>query len=100
VSGRASGVVAITAGNVHTCALTKAGVAKCWGANSSGEVGDGAETPLRLTPATVSGFTGLVRARAELSTPSLSLGAHTLKASYPGDALHSPSNGSRVQTVR
>lgn len=38
-----------------TCALLADGTARCWGANGSGQLGDGTNTP-RLTPTIVSGF--------------------------------------------
>jgi alpha-tubulin suppressor-like RCC1 family protein len=56
VSGLSSGVVAITAGERHSCALTSAGAVKCWGSNSGGQIGDGTQSNIRLTPVAVSGL--------------------------------------------
>ena len=56
VSGLSTGVVEVSAGDLHTCALTTVGGVKCWGQNHVGEVGDGTNFN-RNAPVDVSGLT-------------------------------------------
>lgn len=60
VTGLSSGVVAIGAGNYHSCALISSGAVQCWGRNNQGQLGDNSHTD-RLTPALVSGTTSAVK---------------------------------------
>jgi alpha-tubulin suppressor-like RCC1 family protein len=55
VAGLASGVRAVAAGGIHSCALTMAGAVKCWGSNAFYQLGDGTATE-RLKPVTVRGL--------------------------------------------
>lgn len=61
VAGLSAGVAWVDAGYRHTCALTRAGGAKCWGKNTgSGVLGDGS-TQDRHTPVDVAGLSSNMR---------------------------------------
>ncbi len=60
----------IAAGQRHTCALIADGTVKCWGNNTSGQIGDGTigdASNHRLTPVTVVGITNAVQITAGVS---------------------------------
>jgi alpha-tubulin suppressor-like RCC1 family protein len=63
VVGLAANVAAITAGDVHTCALLSTGGVQCWGYNHFGQLGDGT-TSNRLAPVSVIGLASGVAAIA------------------------------------
>lgn len=76
VSGLSSGVLAVTGGFSHTCALMTGGGVKCWGDNFYGQLGDGTTTS-KNEPVDVIGLGGSavgVSAGADFSCALLSTG--------------------------
>lgn len=63
VSGLPSGISAIVAGYLSTCAITSSGTMKCWGYNAFGQLGDGTSTQ-RTTPVDVVGVSGVAEIAA------------------------------------
>jgi len=60
VNGIDGGIVAITAGFYHTCALSVIGTVKCWGNNAAGQVGN-ARAKIVLIPVTVNNLNSQMR---------------------------------------
>jgi alpha-tubulin suppressor-like RCC1 family protein len=63
VVGQASGVLALTGGEAHACAVRTGGEVVCWGSNGEGQLGTGVPT-VRTTPVDVSGLASGVSAVA------------------------------------
>lgn len=74
-----TGFTSVSAGGLHTCALTPDGAAFCWGDNSTGELGDGS-TASSSTPVPVSG--GLIFAALSAGSDS----GHTCGLTVDGAA--------------
>ena len=64
---------AVSAGGDHTCALLSDATVKCWGANRSGQLGDGTHTR-RLTAVAVHGLAGATSVSASASCATLADG--------------------------
>jgi alpha-tubulin suppressor-like RCC1 family protein len=55
-----SDAVALTAGGSNTCALQTSGSVRCWGFNTSGQLGNGSTATVVVSPVTVSGLSDAV----------------------------------------
>ncbi len=57
-----SNIISISTGESFSCALDSSGNVKCWGTNSTGQLGNGTSSPTSnsATPVSVSGLTGII----------------------------------------
>jgi alpha-tubulin suppressor-like RCC1 family protein len=67
VVGINSGAIKLTSTPFNTCALMSNGTMKCWGANQSGQLGDGSLTPSNI-PVDVSNLTGITDISSNATT--------------------------------
>jgi alpha-tubulin suppressor-like RCC1 family protein len=84
VSGLASGVAAVSAGESHTCAVLTTGQVRCWGQNSFGQLGDNSNSPSN-TPVTVCSDAACSGALAGISDVSAG-GLHACARTSSGGA--------------
>jgi len=75
VKGLPTGTATLAAGNNHTCAIMVTGETKCWGANESGQLGDGSLIN-RPEPIDVPGLLGDVIAISAGFTHTCALTSH------------------------
>jgi alpha-tubulin suppressor-like RCC1 family protein len=100
--GALSGIVSVSAGAAHTCALTTTGAMKCWGWNLFSQLGDGTTTQ-RNAPVNVNGKgSGVARIAAGLFDTCAVTTARALKCWGDYASIQSPDVpglGSGVATV-
>jgi len=77
VIGLGGPATSVATGNGHTCAVLNGGALRCWGNNSSGQLGLG-DTQFRTVPTPVSGLDNVRQASGSLN--------HTCAVTYAGAA--------------
>jgi alpha-tubulin suppressor-like RCC1 family protein/Tol biopolymer transport system component len=94
-------VLAISLGAVHSCALLQGGRVKCWGANESGQLGDGAPVEGRALPVEVLDLAGVAAIDAGSGHTCAMLGDGSMKCwgRNDGGALGDGSRTDRARAV-
>ncbi|MBN1439623.1 MAG: hypothetical protein JW929_09460 [Anaerolineales bacterium] len=83
------GVVEIALGWAHTCVLSELGAVKCWGANSSGQLGDGTVKDSAV-PLAVVGLPGAGGSASERTVAPSPTGRETERPTPAATATHTP----------
>lgn len=82
-NGICTAVVQVDAGTAHACALLGDGTVFCWGANGSGQLGDGTTTP-RLAPVQVPGLSGVTQISTGANISNIAISGHTCARTSDG----------------
>lgn len=98
VAGLMTATDSLVAGSTHTCALTASGGVRCWGNNSSGQIGDGTTT-IRTTAFPVSGLSSGVVSIAAGGSHTCALLATGVIRCWGGNGLGQLGDGSRTQRL-
>lgn len=91
VTGLGGGVATVSSGDAHTCALTGAGAVRCWGENSTGQLGVGTnDGPARCGVLQLACSTVPVSAQLPSGVTATAIaggGDHTCALTSAGDVL-------------
>ncbi|HTA73340.1 MAG TPA: hypothetical protein VK733_03655 [Gemmatimonadaceae bacterium] len=68
---------ALTAGTAHTCGVTTTGAVYCWGADSTGQLGDGSPARTQTSPVLVAGLSAVAIAAGALHTCAIATSGTT-----------------------
>lgn len=85
VTGLASGVKQVTAGQYFTCAVMTAGTVKCWGANDFGQLGNNGAVSQSNVPVDVPGLSGVASISAGAQHVCVVMSAGGVKCWGRGD---------------
>ena len=92
VAGLGNGVTAIASSETHTCAIASGGLAKCWGANTFGQLGNGT-TPRSSRPVDVAGLSGGIMGIATGNDHSCALSASGMVSCWGRNFFGAVGNG-------
>jgi alpha-tubulin suppressor-like RCC1 family protein len=87
----------LSAGNRHTCGVTNAGAAYCWGDNSNGNLGNGTNFPASVPVAVSGGLTFSTISAGRFHTCGVTTGG--LAYCWGGVALGNGTTGSSLVPV-
>ena len=99
-NGALTGIVAVTSGDFHSCALTSAGTVYCWGGNTFGQLGNNSSAASENLPVQVTGvggvnfLTGVTQITAGGSSTCALLSSGNMVCWGQGAALGDPNNSS------